>query len=76
MLYEVITLPLGEEGVERERGLPRPRRPGDHGERAPGEVDVQVLEVVLTRITSYNVCYTKLLRDPLAEGFVVAASLA
>ena len=48
MLYEVSTLPLGER--DRERG--KKTSSGGFVEAAPWT----------TRITSYNVCYTKLLR--------------
>jgi hypothetical protein len=46
---DVAPLPLGEEGVEGERRLPRPRHAGDHHQPVPGDLEVEVLEVVLAR---------------------------
>ena len=45
----VAALSLGVERVEDERGLARARGAGDHDELARGNVDVEVLEVVLAR---------------------------
>ena len=42
----VTPLPLGVEGVERQRRLARSRQPGDHHQLVPGNVDVDVLQVV------------------------------
>jgi hypothetical protein len=46
---DVTALPFGVDGVERERGLPGPRQPRDHDQFVAGDVDVDVLEVVLAR---------------------------
>ncbi len=44
---DVAPLAFREEGVEREGRLARPRDPGDHGEPVVGNVDGDVLQVVL-----------------------------
>ncbi len=44
---DVAPLPLGVERVENERGFPRPRHPGDDDELARGDLEREVLEVVL-----------------------------
>ena len=46
---DVAALALGVDRVECERGLARARDPCDHGQLAPGQVEVEVLEVVLAR---------------------------
>ena len=43
----VAPLALGEDRVEGERGLARSREAGEDHERVPGDVDMDVLEVVL-----------------------------
>ena len=44
---DVATLPLGIEGVERERGLARTRDAGHHRERTTRQVEVHAAQVVL-----------------------------
>ena len=44
---DVAALPLGVEGIERQRALARPRRPGDDGEGASRQLDRDPLEIVL-----------------------------
>ena len=44
---DVAPLAFGEQGVEGQRGLARPRHPGDHHQPVAGDVEVEVLEVVL-----------------------------
>ncbi len=44
----VATLPLGEEGVQGQGGLARPRRPGDDRHGSPGKIQVDLLQVVLS----------------------------
>src|SRR5260221_2029792 len=44
---EVALLPLGVERVENERGFSRPRHAGDDDELARGDLEREVLEVVL-----------------------------
>ena len=44
---DVAALASREEGVERQGGLSGPRRPGDDRERVPGQVQIDVLQVVL-----------------------------
>ena len=46
---DVASLALGEDRVERERGLAGPGQPREHDERVAGQVERDVLEVVLTR---------------------------
>ncbi len=46
---DVSPLPLGVDRVERERGLARPREPGDDHELVTRDLDVDVLEVVFAR---------------------------
>ena len=46
---DVAALALGVERVEHERGLARARRAGDDDQLARGDVDVEVLQVVLAR---------------------------
>ncbi len=43
---DVAPLALGVNGIEGERGFPRPREAGDHGQPIPGDRDRDVLEVV------------------------------
>ena len=43
----VLALPLGEDRVEGERALARARHAGDHHQAVAGQVDREVLEVVL-----------------------------
>jgi hypothetical protein len=43
----VATLALGEDRVEREARLSRPGQAGEHDHRVPGQVEIDVLEVVL-----------------------------
>lgn len=46
---DVAPLPLGEDGVEGQRGLARPRQAREDDERVAREVERDVLEVVLAR---------------------------
>lgn len=48
---DVTPLPLGEDGVEGKRGLARTRQAREDDERVPGQVERDVLQVVLTRAT-------------------------
>ena len=45
----VPTVSLGVDGVEGERGLARPRQPGDHHQLVARDVHVDVLQIVLAR---------------------------
>ena len=45
--FDVPALPLGVQRVECERGLSAAGDAGDDGELAPGQVEIEVLEVVL-----------------------------
>src|SRR3979490_2571768 len=45
--FDVAALALGVNRVEGERGLPRPGQPREHHEGVAGELDVDVLEIVL-----------------------------
>jgi hypothetical protein len=51
---DVATLPLGEDGVERQAGLARPGQPGEHDQGIPGQVERHVLEVVLARTANHE----------------------
>ena len=44
--FDVAPLPLGVDGVERERRLARSREPGDHHQPVAGDVDVDAFQVV------------------------------
>ena len=44
---DVAALPFGEQGVEGERRLARPRHPGDDDQTVAGDLEREVLEVVL-----------------------------
>ena len=44
---DVPALPLGIDRVERQRGLPRARQAGEDDQAVPGQLEVDVLEVVL-----------------------------
>ena len=48
---DVAALALGEDRVEGQRGLARPRQPGEDDQRVAGQLDRDVLEVVLARTT-------------------------
>jgi hypothetical protein len=50
---DVAALPLGVDGVEGKRGLPRSREPGNDREAVAGDGDVDVAEVVLAG-AAYN----------------------
>ena len=52
---DVAALTFGIDGVERERRLPRSRKPGDHDHLVPRDADVDVLEVVLARTFDVDV---------------------
>ena len=43
---DVASLPLGVDGVERERRLARTRKPRDHHQPVAGDVDVDAFQVV------------------------------
>ena len=45
--FDVAALPLGVDGIEGERGLARAREPGDDRELIAGDLDRDVLEIVL-----------------------------
>ncbi len=45
--FDVAALALGIDGVDGQRGLARPARPAADGELVAGDVDVDVLEIVL-----------------------------
>ena len=51
---DVATLPLGVDRVEGETRLARAREPGDHDQRVAGQLDVNVLQVVLTRTRNHD----------------------
>jgi hypothetical protein len=46
---DVAALAFGVQGVEHQAGFARPARPGDHGQFAGADVEVEVLQVVLAR---------------------------
>jgi hypothetical protein len=46
--FDIPALALGVDGVERQRGLARPRQPGEDDQLVPGQLQREVLEVVLT----------------------------
>ena len=46
---DVAPLPLGIDGVERQRRLARPRQPREHDQRVARDLEVDVLQVVLAR---------------------------
>ena len=46
---DIAALALGIDGVEGERGFAGAGEPGDHHELLPGQVEGDVLEVVLPR---------------------------
>ena len=50
----VAALPLRVQGVEHERGLSRPAHARDDDELVDGDVEVEILEVVLTRAANAN----------------------
>src|SRR3954464_14105841 len=52
--FQVSPLALIKEDVERQGRFARPRDPGDHGEPAPRDLDVDVLEVVLARVVDLD----------------------
>ncbi|MNQ77095.1 hypothetical protein D3C85_919520 [compost metagenome] len=45
--FHIAALALGVDGVERQRGLARPRQPGHHDQLLARDIDVHALEVVL-----------------------------
>ena len=47
--FDVAALPLGEDRVERQRGLSRAGETGEHDEGVPRKIDGDVLQVVLAR---------------------------
>ncbi len=47
--FDVATLALGVDRVERQRRFARPGEPGEHDQLVTGQLDVDVLEVVLAR---------------------------
>src|SRR5690606_20957482 len=47
-------LPLGVDGVERQRRLARTTRPGDHHQLVAGKLAADVLQVVLGRSPDYE----------------------
>ena len=47
--FEIATLSLVEQDVERERGFAGARNSGDHREAVARDLDVDVLQVVLAR---------------------------
>ena len=52
--FDVAALPLGIDGVEGEARFARPRQAGDDRQRVAGDVDVDVLEIVLARAADGN----------------------
>src|SRR5690606_33934478 len=46
--FDVPPLPLGEDRVERQAGLPRSGKTGEHDQAVPGEVEIDPAQVVLT----------------------------
>jgi hypothetical protein len=51
---DIAALPLGIDGVERQRGFARARQAGDHRQRVTGNVDIDILEIVLARAADGN----------------------
>jgi hypothetical protein len=47
--FHIAALALGIDGVERERGFARARKPGEHHQPVARDLDVDVLEIVLAR---------------------------
>jgi len=45
--FDVAALPLGEDGVEGQRGLARAREAGDYDELVAGDSQIEVAEIVL-----------------------------
>ena len=52
--FDVATLPFGENGVEGQRALARPGKPGEDDELVTRDVDVDVLEIVLPGAANAN----------------------
>ena len=59
---DVAPLPLGVDGVERERGLARSREPGDHHQPVAGNVDVDGFEVVRPGATDADGVHRRITR--------------
>ena len=55
---DVAALALGEDRVEGQAGLPRPGQAGEHDEAVAGQLDADVLEVVLAGTTDDEVVMT------------------
>ena len=51
---DVTPLSLGIDGVERQRRLARSRQAGDHRQRVTGNVDIDILKIVLARAADGN----------------------
>ena len=45
--FDIAALALGIDGVEGQRGFARAGQAGDHGQRVAGDLDVDILEIVL-----------------------------
>jgi len=52
--FDVAALALGVDRVERQRGFPRARQPGDHDKLVARNVDVYGLQVVLARTADFD----------------------
>ena len=58
--FDVAALPLGVEGVERQRALARPREAGDDDQPVPRQIEIDVLEVMRACAANADVFHTVL----------------
>ena len=56
--FDVAALPLGVEGVERQRALARPREAGDDDQPVPRQIEIDVLEVMRACAANADVFHT------------------
>jgi len=52
----IAPLALGVKGFEDERGLACAAKPGDHGELADGQIEIEALQVVLAHTAQLDRC--------------------
>ena len=60
---DITALPFGEQSIERQRGFPRAGQAGEHHHTVPGNGQIHILEIMLSRALNGDLQITGDMRD-------------